>query len=119
MKMVKFEAHRYEMGDLIVDAIPSDILNDSMDYFLSVKGEYHKMYITTSDKLSLEAEERLVVSLIAYENQLEDYWNECEAIAESYEEPDFGEACEGCNGDGQCDDYDCCEHCDGRDCLVH
>lgn len=119
MQMVKFEAHRYEMGDLIVDAIPSDILNDSVDYFLSVKGEHHKMYITTSDKLSLEAEERLVVSLIAYENQLDDYWNECEAIAESYEEPDFGEACEGCNGDGQCDDYDCCAHCDSRDCLVH
>ena len=45
MQTVKFEAHRYEMGDLIVDAIPSDVDAGRVDYFLSVKGEFHKMYM--------------------------------------------------------------------------
>ena len=115
MKMVKFEARRYEMGDLIVDVIPSDE-EGMVDYFLSVKGEFHKMYMMTGDQLSQEAEERVVVGMIAYEDKLSEYWNEYDALAELYEEPDFGEASEGCNGDGQCDD-DCCTHCGSRSCL--
>lgn len=120
MKMVKLETRRYEMGDLIVDVIPSEVDAGRVDYFLSVKREFHKMYMQTGDQLSQEAEERVVVSMIAYENKLAEYWNEYEALVELYEEPDFGEACEGCNGDGQCDDEDyCCVHCESRDCLVH
>ena len=118
MKMVKLEAHRYEMGDLIVDAIPSEAEEGMVDYFLSVSGEFHKMYMATSDQLSQESEERFVVSLIAYDNQLKEYWNEYDALSELYEEPDFGEVGEGYNGDGQCDD-DCCVHCGSRNCLVN
>lgn len=118
MKMVKLEAHRYEMGDLIVDAIPSEAEDGMVDYFLSVNGEFHKMYMATSDQLSHESEERFVVSLIAYDNQLQEYWKEYDALAELYEEPDFGEVGEGYNGDGQCDD-DCCVHCVSRNCLVN
>lgn len=119
MKMVKLETRRYEMGDLIVDVIPSEVDAGRVDYFLSVKGEFHKMYMQTGDQLSQEAEERTVVGLIAYDNKLAEYWNEYDALLELYAEPDFGEACEGCNGDGQCDDDCCCVHCDTRDCLVH
>lgn len=119
MKTVKFEVRRYEMGDLIVDAIPSDVAEGKVDYFLSVKGEFHKMYMRTGDQLSQEAEERVVVSLIAYEHPLEQYWGEYEALVKFHEDSNFGEACEGCNGDGQCDDYNCCMRCESRDCLVH
>jgi MoaA/NifB/PqqE/SkfB family radical SAM enzyme len=119
MKVSKININRYEMGDLIVDAIPNETDEGRVDYFLSVKGEFHKMYMQTGDQLSQEAEERTVVGLIAYDNKLAEYWNEYDALVELYEEPDFGEACEGCNGDGQCDDYDCCAHCESRDCLAH
>ena len=116
MKIVKFEAHRYEIGGLCVDVLPSDYEDDMVDYFLSVNGEFHKMYMATTEQLSQEAEERFVVNLIAYENKLTEYWNEYDALAELYEEPDFGEVGEGYNGDGQCDD-DCCKHCGSRNCL--
>ena len=115
MKMVKFEAHRYEMGDLIIDVLPSEE-EGRVDYFLSISGEFHKMYMQTGEQLSPEAEERIVVSMIAYENKLAEYWKEYDALSELYEEPDFGEVGEGYNGDGQCDD-DCCKHCESRSCL--
>ena len=116
MKIVKFEAHRYEMGDLIIDAIPSDYEDGMVDYFLSVAGEFHRMYMATSKRLNQGAEEKFVVSMIAYEGKLAEYWREYDALVELYDEPDFGEASEGCNGDGQCDD-DCCMHCGSRSCL--
>lgn len=114
MNRIETKMVRYEIGDYIVDILPSNRQHDEeewVDYYLSCKGYGHHMFMFGCKKeANVDEEERMLIGNLLHNKYVEAYWDEVDAM-ENYYEDLFAEK------KAQCCDDDCCKHCESRSCL--